>query len=82
MEFGIAWQQDRPSSSSHDICARFYSVFGPKAPSCNNSSSDPVKVNTSNLDATAPNVVADAANNVYIAWEEFDSTAANGKIMI
>ena len=82
LEFGIAWQQDRPNSSSHDIYARFYCVFGPKAPSCNNSSSDPVKVNTSGLDATNPVVVADAGNYLYIAWEEFDSTAANGKIMI
>jgi len=71
LEFAAAWQADRNTNAPppHDIYARFFSAFGPKAP--------PFQVNAQSLtsDATLPATTADANSNVYIAWEEHEPGA-------
>jgi hypothetical protein len=76
LDFAVAWQAQRGAGSSlHDIYARFFGVFGtPKG--------NQFLVNTSALEATRPATAFDASNNVFVAWEEFDSAALNGTIMI
>lgn len=64
----VAWQADRTAvtNPSHDIYARLFSAFGPAG--------SPVQVNTTSTtsDATFPALAADANNNVYVAWEEYE----------
>jgi hypothetical protein len=79
LDFAVTWHVDRGQGSSvHDIYARFFGLLGlPKG------SQFKVSTTTSGtVDATAPAIAADSRSNVYIAWQEFDSSTSKGTLWI
>jgi hypothetical protein len=68
--FAVAWQADRSAGSAlHDIYARFFnSLGGPKG--------NQFMVNSisSTSDATLPAIASDGNGNIFVAWEEKDTS--------
>jgi hypothetical protein len=76
LEFAAAWQLDRTGGALHDVYARFFSAFGPKAASFR------VNAISTSSDATLPVAAADASGNVYIAWNEREPGANEYKVFV
>lgn len=77
LDFAMAWQAERSVGSSlHDIYARFFNLLGfPKGAH--------FRVNAAGSpDATNPALAVDSSNNIYVAWEEYNSSTQNGDIKV
>ncbi len=79
LDFAVGWQAERSAGATlHDVYARFFGVFGL-------AKGAQFRVNSlsSTSDATKPAATSDGNNNVYLAWQESDtSPSTDYRIMI